>query len=175
MGKESGMLHPLVADWLHEQGVEWYHEVAVGGTKKRVDFMAWGNGVTWLIECKLSLQPAKDIPQIYRYYTLHGDPRARVMIAVKHKYKPQKVLCQYRDAGIVLLHIDMSNAWDNPRSIYWNYPEHRASFMRFTEDQIEDICISYRRHKTTFAMLAEKHHVSANHIQLVLRVRGIIR
>lgn len=177
MSIEEDLLHPVVADWLQEQGVEWYHEVMISG-KFAVDFMAMGNGVTWLIECKRRVSPSRDIKQLQLYFDLLGDPRARIMLAIPDAYISSTQSNQYKAAGVTIMkvHGDFSpytyRQGNRRRSVLHTFPEHSGLLLRFPDDLITEV---YERHiqgKVTGVALMKEYGLTAGDLHMIVRLRN---
>lgn len=175
MSMEEDLLHPFVADWLQEQGVEWYHEVMISG-KFAVDFMAMGNGVTWLIECKLRLSPARDLKQIKFYFDILGDPRARMMVATPDAYIPTNQANLYKEAGITIMkvHGDFSHTrfrqGNKRRGVFYQFPEHSGLLLRFPADLITEVYERYLQRKVTWLSLANEYGLTAGELHSIVRL-----
>lgn len=167
--RELLKLHPMVAAWLTLDGYDWRYEVTLAG-RLRVDFLAEKDGVSWLIECKITPNPAKDIAQLKLYHELYGDPQTRMML-IGSKYRAPD---EYTEAGIEFrqIEVDWSIERDWADSVSYNYPERSGVVSRLTSEQIAEIHAAYTPYKEPMRTLAQRYNVPVSTINEVLRMRG---
>lgn len=176
MSIEKRLLHTALARFLNDRGFDWYYEFTVAG-RFRVDFIATGKHETWLIDCKVKLDPKSDIQQLQLYHFLYGDPAARMMIVTPRTYKHSSYYAAYTQANVIVLQIDGDFTYEALHASYDGgfekiidlYPHRMGMMSRLSREQIAEI-LNANRHQTTLQSLAKKHNVHPSTIDWVWRV-----
>lgn len=170
---EVKLLHPALALILEGRGDDWFYEVSLGGTRKRVDFLVHGENDHSLIDCKMELNPLKDIPQMNFYHGLYGDKHARKVIATTNKVYKHAIIRQYTEANISIMRVE----GDFTVSSYLDYivPDvrvlypHRCHYhVPLTTAEIDAIRASYNRRTDTIREVAERNGLTISATMYIL-------
>jgi hypothetical protein len=172
--KEARLMHPALAVILEARGDDWFYEACLGGTRKRVDFLVFGEHVDSLMDCKLELNPNKDIEQLNGYHSIYGKPSARKVIVTTNKVYKHAIIRQYTEAGITIMRLNVENVpmsnydpcSDDVRALF---PHRIYRNADLTEEKLEAIRLSYDGKHGSITRLAEEHGLSMNIMQLIVR------
>lgn len=171
---EAQVIHPATAHILNARAKSWWYEYTISG-KSRIDFIAFFENSTWLVECKTALSPNQDILQINRYFELYGDPHAKKMVVTDSTIYKHEIVRQYTEQNIVIMRLENDFILKSLQGYKYHsvpsiYPDHCHHNINLPPEAIEDIRQSYRPYEVTLLHLATKYGVPVSVITNILRM-----